>query len=1239
MNKFIITIGFLLSFISVKAQIDLNKVVPENPSVASLMKASLTPVTEYAGLPNVEIPIYNVSQGNINVPISLSYHMGGIKVSEESGNVGLGWALNAGGIINRTINGYPDFGEHQNGSKYDGNTEPIPDPVLSTNSINGETYFNLEQNAFIRATDNNGECSFPVNGVPRTYNNIQEASANRPDHLPDTYTFNFNGYSGSFVIGKDRSIYMLEKSNKFIELQFNSELDYSFIIITENGDKHYFDHIALTQIEPNSGISHISTWYLTKTVSTTNEVVEYVYEQNVNTHLNLTKSYPLKTFVQALYVNEGQGGATELIHSAGPQSVIDDVYLTQINFGKGKFLNGQVSLDNSSYGYVKFNYSDQLGGSRLDIPTAFYLDNIKIYDFNSNQIEQHDFKYSYFGDADASSGSIDTGDYAQVISRTSNNPHLNLRLRLDSITSNGKKHEFTYNDSNIIPNKTSMSQDYWGFYNGLQNSRSFVAFGTSSFSSLPNDLKAKRYPVENKAKLFSLKSIRYPTKGYTIFDMESNTYNTLYNSIPQQTSPPPATVPKSDYLLTNGGGQSVSKIIEPKGENVVFKINLAITSTNVNKTCGTCSYKNSCDITPNLDSHPFDFGSDMYVRYTSLSTGGSFTRYFYIEDAIDQFKCNGTVYQSVEFDVGTALNGGYIFEVYFNDFGGLYSGQAKVEVKWDEVKVGISNEGDYGEFALGGGLRIKSINDYDYTNVLLLKRNFNYHYNDTINGTPIERSYGLMKQVPKNHLDSPLYPYNVSQYNDSLNPIPPPPSGNVNLPSLVARTYSHNAYSKDFGSYVGYDQVTITNEDKQGVDNGQSISKFFNYQDFETTNNLYIPSFNSMHKFPSIRLPHNGKMYRQEFKKKNEDGSYTIVSSIDTQYKMNKLVNAENFDYQEMFRTSDYFLTVNYEYFTDLNSPGPCYQATFQFNPLYVTLIEMTSKIQKTYNENGIGQITSEQNYFYESPFHYQITTEESINSDGSIQVVKTRYPDDFISKSILFDNSTILGGEIQNFEALTKLKSINNSSYNTLNRVFEPVQIETFEKINNIEKVLSVQRNNFKIDNSTSFVQLASVETSKGTSALENRVTYLKYNDYGYPIEVSKNNGVHICYIYGYENEYPIARIENATYESGKINSITGSQLILIDDVIAASNVEISNATEHLLREKLDLLRDGFPNAMVTSFTYDPLIGVTSIMDEKGYVMYYEYDELNRLKWVKDDKENLVVDYKYHYIGQNSNN
>lgn len=57
--------------------------------------------------------------------------------------------------------------------------------------------------------------------------------------------------------------------------------------------------------------------------------------------------------------------------------------------------------------------------------------------------------------------------------------------------------------------------------------------------------------------------------------------------------------------------------------------------------------------------------------------------------------------------------------------------------------------------------------------------------------------------------------------------------------------------------------------------------------------------------------------------------------------------------------------------------------------------------------------------------------------------------------------------------------------------------------------------------------------------------------------------------------------------------------------------------------------------DSQMTTYTYSPLIGVTSSTDAKNQTTYYEYDGLGRLQNIKDQNGNIVKNYDYHYGAQ----
>jgi len=107
-NKIFIVLFFVFLY-GAQAQVpEMPKNFP-SPNVFSFMQHTRIPISNYSGLPQVSIPIVNVSYKDLNIPIEISYQSSGFKPEQHPGWVGLGWNLNAGGVITRRIRGaFPD---------------------------------------------------------------------------------------------------------------------------------------------------------------------------------------------------------------------------------------------------------------------------------------------------------------------------------------------------------------------------------------------------------------------------------------------------------------------------------------------------------------------------------------------------------------------------------------------------------------------------------------------------------------------------------------------------------------------------------------------------------------------------------------------------------------------------------------------------------------------------------------------------------------------------------------------------------------------------------------------------------------------------------------------------------------------------------------------------------------------------------------------------------------------------
>ena len=74
-------------------------IIPETPNASTFTKYGGTSLNLSKGIPNINIPLYNISIDGVTIPISMSYDASGIKTNDLATAVGLKWRLNTGGGI------------------------------------------------------------------------------------------------------------------------------------------------------------------------------------------------------------------------------------------------------------------------------------------------------------------------------------------------------------------------------------------------------------------------------------------------------------------------------------------------------------------------------------------------------------------------------------------------------------------------------------------------------------------------------------------------------------------------------------------------------------------------------------------------------------------------------------------------------------------------------------------------------------------------------------------------------------------------------------------------------------------------------------------------------------------------------------------------------------------------------------------------------------------------------------
>ncbi|MGK6353472.1 hypothetical protein [Parapedobacter sp. DT-150] len=86
----------------------LGNVIPPSPRSVDFNKFIDHKVSLVNGIPEIAINFYTINLDNISIPIGISYHASGIKYGQTSGDVGLGWSMNPGYRISRTVKGRVD---------------------------------------------------------------------------------------------------------------------------------------------------------------------------------------------------------------------------------------------------------------------------------------------------------------------------------------------------------------------------------------------------------------------------------------------------------------------------------------------------------------------------------------------------------------------------------------------------------------------------------------------------------------------------------------------------------------------------------------------------------------------------------------------------------------------------------------------------------------------------------------------------------------------------------------------------------------------------------------------------------------------------------------------------------------------------------------------------------------------------------------------------------------------------
>jgi len=323
---------------------------------------------------------------------------------------------------------------------------------------------------------------------------------------------------------------------------------------------------------------------------------------------------------------------------------------------------------------------------------------------------------------------------------------------------------------------------------------------------------------------------------------------------------------------------------------------------------------------------------------------------------------------------------------------------------------------------------------------------------------------------------------------------------------------------------------------------------------------------------------------------------------------------------------------------------------------MYNNMNELVKKIKNTYQENlfgnnryysvvtGLDHTFSENNanYMFAVMKNYKIAsyllsstkTIEYFNTGNLITVVNYTYNNNSTVKSISNINST--GEEIltniyysNDVTSISDLPggNITNNQLNAVNRLKNNNSLSSVIQTEQMKNNALTERTRILFKNWGTYETLPELlQKSKGNQDLET-ITKINLVDTsnGNYLEIQQEGGAKTSYIWGYNKTLIVAKIENISFSDIPIGIITNIQTL--------SN---SNNEESLINALNDLRNNPiFANSTITTYTHQPLIGITNITDPRGYKTTYHYDSFGRLEFIKDAEGNILEENKYHYRSQ----
>ncbi len=1149
---------------SYKNSFTFPQIIQSSPTVSGLMKMEEISLNKYVGQPTIAIPLFNKNIHGLKYNLALRYRVSGIRNTEMSGWVGTGWLLNAGGVISRTVVGLPD--EYKS---------------IFGKGINYSGFFNIRN-------VNHQSSPAKINQKRSFWYAALYDDHPRLDYEQDIYQFNFFGHTGKFIIDVENPITSID--TLAIPKIINQDSPLKIMAVHQGDWRSAIDRFEVTDA---NGFVYV---FSTVEVTTTHKHTILNFQNGATAPLgpgdHRFNNMQFKSAWKLTKVKDSDGN---VLLSIQYQDVIE----------KPKYPSNYVRNEVSPDQIRRIeNYNGNAPGQSCNIAFSLLRPEL-ITTFRTPTIASKKVSEIHFSDGvqldfDLAAGHPEYREQKgaklqriKLLNSTNNTPvriynfdynqslaSQKQLLFLDTISYDDVHYAFHYKDTENLAPFGEESTDAFGYYSSHS-----IGYGGNK-------------PYRTEAASGALDKITYPTGGVRKYNWETNTYSFRGDDL----------IPKSE-ILNNPDNYSVT------AENQTPSYNSL--THQATPSLITVSYDQTITFNFSLNFDPGYYEHNYWNITFTASNDPQDKRSFYLRD-------RQTGKQEVFLEAGTygiTLDPGIGIGLF--DPNDPNPSIKKAHLNYHNKT--LHNSLNW--FVYGGGVRIRSIADYDHGK---LQRKKNYSYQ--LENPPVQPSSSSMGLINTTRYSSGSFDgeeSRVRKYVITEQPYRFPKDLKIHY--QVKEVLNDLAAQLTHGSFIGYKNVAVYRNASAlessivGSTPKRSVVKY------TYDSPIDYPTFPDYYGFPFSPLPNRdykrGNLRVKKIYQKTED-----TSSISNNRLVKKETYAYNFDGIPIGEFEKPVVTtyhnrggVPHQYYAKYFSTYDGYKdyitgphVTYHDNlPCFISCFLCNYEIEIVPDAPFMGMSRQEVNY--KSQLTKVHTTDYFYDNQDQVHTYpqQTEYtygPTHFWLK----EKTTKTAHDSTRTEYDY---SGNGSNYLTSKHILN--KLLGLRKFKN-GQIAAALKNEYAIFNGTG-VYLSKVQSSKyaprGNSngihtdyTFEDRLVYHRYDTYGNPLDISKNAGGHIIYIWGYHHSLPVAKIVNATYS--QVKNIVGNLSI-------AGNLTVAQKNN---------LRTQLKNAQVTTYVYDLINGITAITNPRGYTTRYTYDASGRLNNVIDQSFNLIKKYIYHY-------